>query len=128
MKNEVIETRTAKIWLDAYGIIHLVEKPDSQVVEEDAKDYIDAFLYMNKGKGGPVFVNINMTKSITREARQYLSGSEALNAMSAVALYTDSPVSRVLGSFFLRLARPSYPIKMFCCEAEALEWLNKFVK
>ena len=127
MGNEVVETRTATIWLDADAIIHLVEKPGSETILEDAKEYVTAFLNVSKGKRSPVFVDINMSKSITREARQYLGGSEAVDVVSAVGLYADLPVSRVLGNFFLKLARPSYPIRMFSSEEEALEWLNKFV-
>jgi hypothetical protein len=47
-------------------------------------------------------------------------------AMTAGALLTDSPLSIVLGNFYLRVSGPVTPTRMFASEAEAIRWLGTF--
>ena len=44
----------------------------------------------------------------------------------AVALVIDSPLSRVLGNFFLGFNRPETPARLFTSVDEARAWLNTF--
>ena len=46
---------------------------------------------------------------------------------TAVALVVDTPVSRVLGNFYLGLSKPHIPSRLFNDEAEALDWLKRFL-
>jgi hypothetical protein len=47
--------------------------------------------------------------------------------VSAVALIVDTPLSRVLGNFFLAVNKPLYPTRLFDNEASALAWLQELV-
>ncbi len=47
--------------------------------------------------------------------------------VSAVALIVDTPLSRILGTFFLSVNKPPYPVRMFDDEESAVAWLRAFV-
>jgi hypothetical protein len=65
---------------------------------------------------------------VDREARAFFASEEYTCLSSQTALVVGSPVSRVIGNFFVGLNRPKYPCKIFD-EAEAAEaWLRGFVR
>ena len=71
-----------------------------------------------------MLVDMRGLSSITQGARRvYNSGPS-----TACALLVGSPASRVIGSFFLGLNKPSYPLKLFTSETAAAEWLSGFAK
>jgi hypothetical protein len=61
-----------------------------------------------------------------RAAREYYAGTELAAVVSAAALLISSPVGRVIGTFFLRIAHSATPIRLFTNEQEALAWLEQF--
>jgi hypothetical protein len=42
-------------------------------------------------------------------------------------LIVDTPLSRTLGTFFLRVNKPPFPVRLFDNEASAVAWLRAFV-
>ena len=54
---------------------------------------------------------------------KYYAGSEAGNVFAAAALIVDSPLSRLLGNFFLGINKPKMPVRLCKNEDEALEWI-----
>ncbi len=49
------------------------------------------------------------------------------NFLSAVALIVATPLSRMSGNFFLSVAQPDLPTRLFDDEASAVAWLSSFV-
>ncbi len=47
--------------------------------------------------------------------------------VSAVALVVGTPLSRMMGNFFLSVSRPMAPTRLFEDEASELAWLHRFV-
>ena len=47
--------------------------------------------------------------------------------VSAVALVVGTPLSRMMGNFFLNVSRPTTPTRLFDDEASGLAWLQEFV-
>lgn len=45
-----------------------------------------------------------------------------------MALLIGSPVSRMIGNFFLGINRLRVPVRLFSDEAEALEWLKRYLE
>jgi hypothetical protein len=128
MKNEVIEVEGAEVWFGEDGIIRVVSIPG---VEVTLKSVIEVSRHVKKfsmGKKVPVFVDIRGLKSMTREARLFVSGEDAAQAHSAAALLIGSPLSKVIGNFFLGINKPPYPTKLFNSQEKALEWLKGFVE
>lgn len=67
-------------------------------------------------------------RSISREARHYYAGQEAAASASAVALIVDTPVSKVLGNFYLGLSNPILPSRLFSSKDDALAWLKGYLE
>jgi len=128
MKSEVIETSIGKVWLDEEGIIRENVNPGSIIDLEVAKEEIAAYAVLCKNEARPLLVDIRNVKSVTGEARSHLAGEEGAKITRAVALLIGSPLSRIMGNFFLGLNKPSFPSKLFASEEEALLWLRGFLK
>jgi hypothetical protein len=70
-----------------------------------------------------VLVDLRGVRSQTREARQYFAGPEAEKVTQAVALLIGSPISSVLGNFFLRFGPNRIPTALFTEPETAISWL-----
>jgi hypothetical protein len=70
-----------------------------------------------------VLVDMRGLRSQSREAREYFVSDEAARRMTAVALLVGSPVSRIVGSFFLRMGTHRVPTRLFSDETAAERWL-----
>ena len=127
MNYEIVETKTAKIYVDE-GIIHYRILPEAEVTIEDTKEYVAIHSKLVGDKKIPNLTDLRNLKSVTREARAYLSGKEAAALTFACALIIGSPVSRVIGNFFLGLNKPAYPTRLFTSEEKAIEWVKGFIK
>ncbi len=125
MSNPQTETRTV-IFTFADIIIGRF-RAGAEVTLADAQENVALCLRMNGGRKRPLLVDLRVVKSQTAEARSYLAGPEGSEVCSAVALLIGSPLSRVLGNFFLGLNKPGVPTQLFTSEQEALTWLRSFL-
>jgi hypothetical protein len=62
---------------------------------------------------------------VSRPARLELARRDDL--VSAVALVAGTPLSRMMGNFFLGVNKPPYPTRLLDSETPALAWLQAFV-
>lgn len=113
---------------DDSGVVHMRYRSNSSVTLETAIRNIQETARIGGGKKVPVVVNLTGLKSVSRKARRYYSGEETAKYVSAAALVADSPVSRVLGNFFLGINKPPIPIRLFISEEKAMEWLVQFIE
>lgn len=128
MPKEVIETQTARIWLDEDGIIRVSligVKSEGLAI---ARENWEALSQTSQGKIRPMFADIRSVKTVGVEERRFYARIETKDLINAVALLVNSPISRVVGSFFLGLNRLPVPIKIFTSEGQALEWLKGFLE
>ncbi len=125
---ETIKTQTATIWLDDNGILHSVYLEGVDVEVEHTTENAAVFKQLAKAKKVPILIDIRGVNSVTREARGTASSPEAINIAAATVLLISSPVSRVIGNFFMGLNKPPYPIKLFTSEEKAIAWLTKYLK
>jgi hypothetical protein len=74
-----------------------------------------------------VLVDIRESKGASRECRAYFASDEAAKIQSAGALLISSPLSRLIGNFFIGLNKPKFPTTLFTNEYEAIKWLKTFL-
>jgi len=122
-----IKTRTEHIVLGEDGIVKCKAFKYSQHTLEDARENIEAVRTLAKGKRVPVLVDITEVKGADREARAYLASEEAAIVQCAAALIVGSPLSKIVGNFFLGLNKTKFPTRLFTSEKRAVRWLNTFV-
>jgi hypothetical protein len=89
----------------------------------DAREDIEAIRKLGKGKRLPVLVDIREVRSADRDARAYFGGAEAARVELAAAILVGSPLSRMIGNFYLTVSAPLIPTRLFASYAEAIAWL-----
>ena len=74
----------------------------------------------------PVLVDIRAVRWASAEARGRGSSELGEFVARAVALVVGSPVSRMVGSLFLRMSAPPFPVRLFTSYDEAMRWLADY--
>ena len=129
MKELKEETSTQKLYWDSENEIVWGELFADQKTEEHAKENIDAQERirdsLNKVKTR-VLVDMSAVTEISKEARDYFANERTASIQRATALLTRSPVSRVIGNFFMGLNKPISPTRLFTDPQKAIKWLETF--
>ena len=128
MTAQSILPRTAEIWLREEGVVQVESFPDAYDTLEDARANVAAVYKIGLDRRRPLLVDIRLMKGFNQEARAYYASEEVVQMISALALWVESPVSRVLANFFLGLNRVRVPTKLFTSEEEAVAWLKNFIE
>ena len=127
MENEQT-SRIARLWVGEDGIVRIIYMPDAEVTLEDAREIMDVYHKLRKGRRLPLFIDTRTMKSFARGARHLFAGEEAQGCASAAAIIVGSPVTKVLANFYLGLSKPRLPSRLFSSEDEALVWLKGYLE
>lgn len=65
--------------------------------------------------------------SMDNEARQYLSGKEACEFLTAGVIFGGNKLLELIGTAWVSLDKPAMPTAVFGCRACALHWLEPYV-
>lgn len=128
MSPDVIETRTGRVTMDDSGIVRAEVNPKSNQSIIDAKENVASVIKIANGRKVPLLVDLRGIRHMNRDARMYYSGEETKKIAIAVALLVTSPISKIVGNFFLGPNKARYPMKLFTSEDEARNWLKGFLR
>jgi hypothetical protein len=120
----VIETRTARIWMGEDGILRGAFTDGADEKEEDAVANVATGAKIAGDRKIPVLVDLRSASFISQEARMVYAGREANRLALAAAIIVGSPLSRLIGNFFVGLNKPAFPTRLFTSEREAIAWLK----
>mgnify|MGYP001035150699 CR=1 FL=1 len=98
----------------------------SHVDLEVAITSVNERLKLSQGKPGYVMVDIRNVRSTTKDAREFLNSEKASENVAAMAIVINSPVGKMLASFYISLNKPSYQSKIFVNREKAVQWLKKY--
>lgn len=124
---ERIETEVCAFVLDPRGFVRATMREGAEFGLSDAVACVDATFTIAGERRRPVLVDARGVRSQTREAREYFSSAEAAQKILAVALFVGSPVSRMIGNFFLGMGAQRVPTRLFTAEPPAIDWLLPMV-
>lgn len=127
VEETVVTISVARMWQGPDGVLRVSGLPGVSVTLEGAEECISVTHELCGGRKVPVLVDIRQIKSIDREARAYFSGAEASMVVAAQGLLVGSPLSRIIGNFFLGLNEAPFPTKLFTSEQDALDWLAQYL-
>lgn len=116
-------TPTAKFSFDG-ALVRATFLPGAHVKIAHAREHFAIMRELTQGRRVAVLVDASEVGSQDRETRALYAGSEAFAFTSACAIVVGSPVSRILGSFFLGFNKPLYPTRLFSSRQEAERWLT----
>lgn len=91
---------------------------------EDTRAWMAAQLRLAPGCV-PVLIDTRALRSMTRSAQEATTNGTLVGRTARVAVLVGSPVSVMIGNFFLIFAKPPYPSRLFTSELEALAWLGE---
>ena len=94
---------------------------------EDAKANLAAAIDVTAGHRRPLLVDIRGTQPLDAAARHHYSGQMVAEHFSALALLVEStPLGRMMGNVYLRVAHLDIPTQLFADESEASKWLTRY--
>ena len=121
----VITNPKFRMWLRPDSVVQLVWVARATMVLEDAIAATEAMAKLTGGRRSPLLVDARDVGPQDRPARTEFARRGDL--VSAVALVVGTPLSRMMGNFFLSVSKPMAPTRLFDDETSALAWLQAFV-
>ena len=112
-------------WMGEDGIARTKVKPDIEITLNHAIENSKVVTSFYTDKKFPILIDSRGIKSMSREAREHFSTRGRDSKTNAFGIVIKSPLSRVIGNFFLGLNKPAVPTRLFDNEHDALVWLNK---
>src|SRR5687767_2082585 len=111
MNNSSFENEYAKFWIEA-GIVFFVYKPNTSIDLAAAKKIVNDRINFQQQVDYPIFCDIRSMKNADKAARDFLA-KEGSSYTKGVAVMVDSPMTKIIGNFYLGLNKPTSPTKMF---------------
>jgi hypothetical protein len=121
------ETDLSTMWFDEDGMFYSITKPNSKLNKEGLKQSFEYILNNKKHDKICWLGDVTNAGPAEKEARKY-SAEETPKFVKALALITNSALSKMIAELYLMVAKPPYPTKMFTDEQEAKEWLKKHLE
>jgi len=78
-----------------------------------------------KGDPLPLLCDLTNVVNMTQDCRKHFAGAEHAAVFSKCALIVTSPLSKIIGNFFLGANKPLRPTRLFTSVEEGLNWLKK---
>jgi len=121
----IIELRTYYTWMGNDNIARTCVKKGAEINLEDAKENSIAVNSLSGPDNFVLIVDTRNIKSITKEARDYFSMRGRSSRVFAFAILIDSPLSKIIGNFFMGLNKPRVEVRLFTDENKAVYWCKK---
>jgi hypothetical protein len=121
------ETATAVIELEEGGVLVVRIRDGARQLLPDAEQNLGAALIERRGKRRPLMIDIRDAVALDADVRHYYSGQVLVSGFTALALLVDaSPLGRMMGNVYFRIARPGIPTRLFTDGGEARAWLGDY--
>jgi hypothetical protein len=119
-----IENELAEFFIEQ-GVLYFLYKAGVVLHIRAAKKIVADRLRLQQGKAYPVFCDARGIKSSDKEASEYLA-KEGSALVKAVGILVESPITRTLTNFYLKLNKPLVPTQQFTDKNAALKYLEPY--
>jgi len=123
---QIVETRTAKIFIDENNILQILLYKNSVVDYEDALDNILVVKTLTKGEPCLKLIDIRYQVKIEAKAQGFIDTKDVQGKTIARAILINNSVKRITFNFFIKFNSNQIPTKFFANKKEAIEWLKSF--
>jgi hypothetical protein len=121
------ETKTARIGLSESGLLIVRIRDGAHQTLADARENLATAVAETVNRRRPLLIDIRGARPLDADVRHHYSGQTLVDSFSALALLVEtSPLGRMMGNVYLRIARPGIPTQLFAEEARAIEWLDRY--
>jgi hypothetical protein len=108
---------------DPRGFIISRVAPLAEINLEHAKVNSAKVRELSGDQAYPILVDMRNIRSISKEARDHFAMRGRKPGVVAIAMLVSSPLSRIIGNFFLGLNQPVVPTRMFTERTSAEAWI-----
>ena len=122
---KVKETEKIIFSLSDDGILYIECLPETIMSIEDGKLSTKIGMGLTEGTAMPLLCDLTNVTKMTQECRRYFAGPVHAEMFTKCALLITSPISRIIGNFFLGANKPLKPTRLFTKKEEAIKWLKK---
>lgn len=120
-------TKTAEIYLDEDGILHINVINGAHIEIEDAADNFLVTKSLCKGKPVLKLVDARSRWTLTKEAREFIKRENTASRNIARALLFDSSFTVLMNNIAFSLFPKGFPQKAFRNENKAIQWLKSHI-
>jgi len=120
------QTKTLSIELGDDDILRVEVLQNAEMTLDDAKESNAVCMELSGGRRLPRLCDYRGIRSQDRACRAYYASEETAATCLVCAIVISSPVSRVIGNFYMGLNKPVTPTRLFTSESAAVEWLRTF--
>ena len=122
------ETATARVELGENGVLVVRIRKGVKQTPADARENLEAALAETHGRRRPLLVDITGIPPLDAETRHLYSGQTLVTGFTSLALLVEaSPLGRMMGNVYFRVARPGIPTHLFTDEGGAIQWLRGYL-
>lgn len=107
------------------GIMHIECKPNTVMTLEEGKLSTRVMSEINHHQPKPLLCDLTNVIKMTRECRHHFAGPEHAAVFTKCALIIVSPISRIIGNFFLGANKPLRPTRLFNDVEKGIQWLKE---
>ena len=119
------ETEKIKFKIGDDNILYTECFPNTTMELEDGIESTRVSLELVNNTPIPLLCDLNNVTKMTIECRNHFAGKEHATSFSKAALLVPSPISKIIGNFFMGLNKPIKPTKLFTDREKALTWLKE---
>jgi hypothetical protein len=119
------ETTKIKFRIGNDNILYTECFPNSTMELEDGIESTKISLELVNNTPLPLLCDLNNVTKMTIECRNHFAGKDHARSFSKAALLVPSPISKIIGNFFMGLNKPIKPTKLFTNREKAIEWLKE---
>lgn len=118
------ETEKIKFSLRPDNIVSIECKPNSTMTIEDGKLSTKVVGDIVNGHPLPLLCDLTNVVKMSQDCRNHFAGPEHARVFSKCALIVTSPLSKIIGNFFLGANKPLKPTRLFTNVDDGLKWLK----
>lgn len=115
------------VWIEN-GIVFSVpsEHPPADMDRQQIREEMDRLRgFLGHRKACIVTRSDPRSRPPAKELRDFIA-EELSSITRAMAIVTDSPLSKMIANLFFSFKPPAYPFKFFSSEAEAVAWIKQY--
>lgn len=125
----MVTTATANVSLRPDGIVKITINHGVKQRMPDAQENLAAILRIAPPPPAGVIIDMSGALPLDPEVRHFYAEAPLGGVYRAAAfIIAGSPLGRMMGNVYLRIARHAIPVKLFTDEASAVAWLGERCK
>ena len=118
------ETHRIKFTLRPEDIVQIECEPNTIMTLELGKYSTLKIGELIHGNPKPLLCDLTNVVKMNQDCRRYFAGKEHAEVFTKCALIVTSPISKIIGNFFLGANKPIKPTRLFTNVAQGLTWLK----